>query len=175
MVIIIEGPDRVGKDSLIRNLNNRFYRENLVNIHYSAIHPYDKKMPIRELSENINRTMFNLLNTNFNFILNRAHLGEMVYAPKYRNYPGDYVFELEKNLKRTDVFLILLTDSPETLAKRDDGKSISNKVQDIENEIELFRKALKMSGIKNKLEISCCGKTKDQVASEAIKFIENKV
>ena len=106
MIIIIEGPDRVGKDSLIRNLNNRFYKENLVNIHYSAIHPYDKKMSIRELSENINRTMFNLLNTNFNFILNRAHLGEMVYAPKYRNYPGDYVFELEKNLKRTDVFLI---------------------------------------------------------------------
>ena len=29
MIIIVEGPDRVGKDSLIRNLNNRFYRENL--------------------------------------------------------------------------------------------------------------------------------------------------
>ena len=40
MIIIVEGPDRVGKDSLIRNLNNRFYKENLVNIHYSAIHPY---------------------------------------------------------------------------------------------------------------------------------------
>ena len=31
-----------------------------------------------------------------------------------------------------------------------------------------------MSGIKNKIEISCCGKTKEQVASEAIEFITGK-
>lgn len=174
MVIIIEGPDRVGKDSLIKSLKNRFYRENCIELHYSGVKPYDGGMSVKDVSVEINKNMFKILNTDFNFIVNRAHLGEMVYAPKYRNYPGDYVFELEKNLKRTDVFLIILTDKAETLAKRDDGESFSNKVQDIENEIELFRKALKMSGIKNKLEISCSGKTKEQVASEAIKFITGK-
>lgn len=174
MVIIIEGPDRVGKDTLIKSLKNRFYRENCIELHYSGVKPYDGGMSVKDVSVEINKNMFKILNTDFNFIVNRSHIGEMVYSPKYRGYSGDYVFELEKNLKRTDVFLILLTDKAETLAKRDDGESFSNKVQDIENEIELFRKALKMSGIKNKLEISCSGKTKEQVASEAIKFITGK-
>ena len=174
MIIIIEGPDRVGKDTLIKSLKNRFYRENCIELHYSGVKPYDGGMSVKDVSVEINKNMFKILNTDFNFIVNRSHIGEMVYSPKYRGYSGDYVLELEKSLKRSDVFLILLSDDPVTLASRDDGNNISNLVSDISDEIDAFRIALDKSRIKNKLEISCCGKTKEQVASEAIKFITGK-
>lgn len=175
MIIIIEGPDRVGKDTLIKSLKNRFYRENCIELHYSGVKPYDGGMSIQDVSVEINKNMFKILNTDFNFIVNRSHIGEMVYSPKYRGYSGDYVLELEKSLKRSDVFLILLSDDPEVLASRDDGNNISNLVSDISDEIDAFRIALGKSSIKNKIEVKCNCKTPSEVASEVIKFIENKV
>ena len=174
MVIIIEGPDRVGKDTLIKSLKNRFYRENCIELHYSGVKPYDGGMSVKDVSVEINKNMFKILNTDFNFIVNRSHIGEMVYSPKYRGYSGDYVLELEKSLKRSDVFLILLSDDPVTLATRDDGNNISNLVSDISDEIDAFRIALGKSSIKNKIEIKCNSKTPTEIAKEAIKFIENQ-
>ena len=173
MIIIIEGPDRVGKDTLIKSLKNRFYRENFIELHYSGVKPYDGGMSVKDVSVEINKNMFKILNTDFNFIVNRSHIGEMVYSPKYRGYSGDYVLELEKSLKRSDVFLILLSDDPVTLAARDDGNNISNLVSDISDEIDAFRIALRKSSIKNKIEIKCNSKTPSEIASEAIKFIES--
>ena len=45
--------------------------------------------------------MFRLLSgaPNANIICNRAHLGECVYAPIYRGYWGEYVFDIENKFK----------------------------------------------------------------------------
>ena len=48
------------------------------------------------------RDMFKLINyaageDSMALICDRAHLGECVYSPIYRDYSGDFVFEEEKN------------------------------------------------------------------------------
>ena len=45
-------------------------------------------------------------------IFDRFHLGEYVYAPRYRGYSGDYIFDLEDSMHASllsNVQLILLT------------------------------------------------------------------
>lgn len=127
MKIIICGIDKTGKDTLIKNLQNKLG-------YYPVIHHNkpqqltcysgDRTLELYQLTCFSN--MFRILKSpNINIMMNRAHLGEFVYAQRYRNYSGDYVFELEKKHEINnygDVFLILLTCS-DTSIMVDDGES----------------------------------------------------
>lgn len=72
--------------------------------------------------------MFKLLNSDARIILDRAHLGEAIYAKRYRGYDGDYVFELEsvQNAQAlSNTLLVLLVNNDKELEKKliDDGDS----------------------------------------------------
>ncbi len=102
---LIEGLDRLGKDTLIEGIQNRLGYHQV--LHYSK--PLELDCYLRDPSfsaqrhyqEASFRTMFHLLRDahDANIICNRAHLGECVYAPLYRGYSGEYVFDIERDFK----------------------------------------------------------------------------
>lgn len=125
MKIIVEGVDRLGKNLLIDNIIDN-YGFHFV-IHYSK----PKKMAVYDFS------LYNYQHHSFlsgfdllfapdvPVIYNRFHLGEFVYSPMYRDYSGDYVFDMEKSYRvneNNDVRLILLTTSNFEFIQ-DDGDS----------------------------------------------------
>ena len=95
---------------------------------------------------------------NSNFIFDRSHIGEYVYAPIYRNYDGSYVFDLEKKYKddyssdfiETSI-LILLTSSDFSFIE-DDGLSfnVDNKLLEQTKFLKAFLTVAKSRLFKSK-------------------------
>lgn len=135
---LIEGIDRLGKDSLARGIQERL-GYHLV-IHYSKPLELDTyrgkaESPARAYQEASFRAMFHVLRaaTEAPLICNRAHLGEYVYAPMYRGYAGDYVFEIEQSESAdtlTWTRLVLLVEDFDTSEHfEDDGRSLGGPEQ----------------------------------------------
>lgn len=166
--LIIEGPDRTGKDALISLLLP--FCQNAVVTHFSTpIGNTDEEK--RQFQETSFRQEFAKANTLTSEVFNkppkpgredilfwnRAHLGEFVYGKLYREtHPEEWVMDIEKEYgydKREDVFLLLLTADPEFLSKKDDGLSFSATAESRKREIENFRSAFHLSNIQKKLEL----------------------
>ena len=173
-IILIEGQDRTGKDTLIKYLTQQLFEYSPIVIH--CIGPSKKcKEPLKQSKEFYKNLLLLISNNNNNFILNRSHLGEIVYGPLYRNYDGYYVLDLEKKyLLNTDknVILISLIDSSYKNIKREDGDSLSNNTEDINNEIKQFKNMYELSNIKNKLFIDINNKIIEDVRYEVINFLK---
>ena len=66
-------------------------------------------------SQKLYDDMFKLMiaskDKDINIIFNRSHLGESVYSPLYREYSGDYVFDIEKRYVkqlREELYLMMV-------------------------------------------------------------------
>lgn len=124
------------------------------------------------------RNMFMLLRDPYTrLIMNRAHLGECVYAPLYRGYAGEYVFDIERQFEMAankSTRLILLWEDFE-IAKHfvDDGLSLGS-IENRQREQELFIKAFNRSAIPDKRMICVTDqalggfKPRDWILTEAI-------
>ena len=151
--ILIDGCDRLGKSSLIEGLQQELGYFMVVHYEKPKLLKAYKMSPYRYQEASFNN-MFQMLSFHGRFILDRTHLGEMVYAPMYRGYSGDYVIEMEKyhTLAGSDFadesLLVLLTTSDFSFIK-DDGMSFDFSKK--EEEQESFKRAFNMSTIKNKL------------------------
>ena len=178
--IIIEGVDNVGKDTqqnlIIKNLQELTFQT----LHYSTL-PFKNPEAYKEYSTKMYDDMFRMMlaldNSHISLIFNRSHLGEAVYSPMYRNYSGDYVFDIEKpyvNSLKDKLYLITLVGDPQILKMRDDGLSHSSELSNIENEVRLFTKAHKMSNIKNKLLINIGSMNAIDVNNHIMDFLEEK-
>jgi len=149
--IVIEGVDRLGKDSLIDGIQQKLGY--FLTLHYQKPLKLDVYAgftdPLRHYQEMSFHTMFNILNGNDRVILNRAHLGEVVYAPRYRGYDGSYVFHLEELFAKTtshyreQSLLVLLTTSNFGFIQ-DDGMSFdfSKKEEEQADFIAAFDKSM---------------------------------
>lgn len=104
-------------------------------------------------------------------IVDRSHIGEMVYSPLYRNYSGDYVLDIESEYCTDNFFLIVLTDRAENLISRDDGLSHSTDLDKKNEELKLFREAFKKSNIKNKYMMNIEDHNEDEVLDKVLDFI----
>lgn len=185
LFLIVEGPDAVGKTTLIQNIRNYFNKNTFKNIHFGSV-----KHSSTDSYINYNRKLYNemfqlmindLTNENSGIIFDRSHLGEMVYGPIYRNYTGEYVLEIENNFKHIlsvwdNLFLITLIDEPARLVERDllrgDGLSFTTDVDRKKHEIDNFSDAHSKSGIRHKLIINIKDKTAEDVKLEVIDYIE---
>jgi len=170
-VICVEGPDRCGKSSQIKLLWKWLDKQAtdfpIMNLHFSGRQE-------KEDSEVNFETMFNIIDR-FEyscFILDRSHIGEAVYAQKYRGYSGDYVFDMEESFNLRDFFLFTFIDEPENILRREDGDSLSEgKLENIKSEIEAFKNATLMSNIPRKLVINIAGKSIEQVHNLVIEYL----
>lgn len=161
---IIEGLDRLGKSTLIEGLLHEDGFRQV--IHYSK----PKKLTyyedmVKALEEESNYTsdymyqhdsfiaMFEMLGSNAPLILDRAHLGEAVYAPLYRGYDGNYVFELEQEHDVAEfghVRMILLTEDFATSKHFvDDGESLGDESAR-KKEQDMFINAFNISAFPDK-------------------------
>lgn len=170
--IIIEGIDRLGKDTLIKGLQDRYgyfqvlhyvkpllldtYVKEITDENY--ISEETKRKALKFYQKKSFRMMFNLLrgyNFGIKIICNRAHLGEMVYAKRYRGYDGDYVFDIESQFNYYDgplenTLLVLLHTSSFAFVS-DDGLSMD--VTKREEEQVDFINAFKRSIMPHKIMI----------------------
>lgn len=178
MNILIEAPDACGKDIQIAFIEAEFARRNKVShvFHYSNIKLADNK-EIEKASKLRYREMFNILNMSSefnNFIMNRSHLGEVVYSPLYRNYSGDYVFDYEKDFlskEHQPTKLILFLDDAEKIIERDkkrgDNKSFSLDLDKKNQEIESFKRAYEKSSLDKKI-IYLRGRSPEEIFTQEI-------
>ena len=184
-VLIIEGCDNCGKDTLIRKLSDHF--NGSVELHACAPNT-DKCLFDFYYDDLIRSTLDHYYHTDVDIIIhNRSMYGEYVYGPKYRNELksdiADMIHRLEVGQLRTfigdtDLYFILLTSSSlDLLVNNDDGKSISNKRDDIADEIKSFNDIFALSSIKNKKTIFVNEgdnfRDRDSIFNEVISFINN--
>jgi hypothetical protein len=173
MQVIFEGLDRCGKDTQINKFINN-HRDLFHVLKYSSLPFKDSN----EYSIKLYEKMFELLqSTDHNFICNRAHLGETVYAPIYRGYDNsDIIFEKEKLYLSdlSDVWLIVFVDEAQNLFLRDDGLGLSSSIEDIDEEKLAFELAFERSSIKNKLLINIDKKSPHDVEVMINNFINGQ-
>ena len=177
MYIILEAPDRCGKDTqialIIKRLSDRVFHK----MHYSAL-PF--KNPDKHTSHSVAQyeQMFEIMKqlkpSGINVIFNRSHLGESIYAPLYRGYSGDYVFDIEsRHIRelRDNVYLITMVNTPEILMSRDDGQSLYSNGEELRAETDGFVRAHRKSLIKNKLLLEVGTMTPDEVSNIITDFL----
>lgn len=172
--IIIEGPDRVGKDTQIQAIRNHFQGDLWQVLHYSKPPKLENTDDYILYQSSLFNQMFGLAFVIPKLILNRSHIGEAVYA-NYRGYNGAYVFDIEKEWKDSEtdpatVVIILITDA-EQLVKRDDGESFYKNVEDAKSEVGRFIAAYHATSFTNKHLINVSGKTIDEVTKEIIDIL----
>lgn len=169
MKYLIDGIDRLGKSTLVNGIQDRLGYHLVV--HYDkpkllqAHRVYNVEGSMAELSkaaalqiyqEETNKYMFQLMRSNIPLIFDRTHLGEMVYAPIYRNYSGNYVLDHETKYifdrpkYEEDTRLILLYTSDFSILKDDGGGYDWNRK---EEEQARFMEAFKQSHLLNKIMI----------------------
>lgn len=178
--LIVEGPDNVGKTTLINNIKNHYNDYTLHTIHYSNVKQSSTEDTIR-YTEKLHSEMFRMMlnavpNDKSGLIFDRSHLGEMVYGPIYRGYTGEYVIDIERKFKHIlsiwdNLLLITLVDTPERLIERDDGLSFSTDINKKIKEIKNFKNAHDKSMIKHKLLIDI----KDHDAEAVKNVVINKI
>lgn len=184
-VIIIEGVDNCGKDTLIKKLHEYF--NGSVELHAGIP---DTGISLFDFYYNglIHSTLDHYYHTDVDAIIhNRSMYGEFVYGPKYRGKTpsevADMIYRLETGQLRTFIlsnelhFILLTSSDVSLLVNNDDGKSISNKEDDIRDEINSFDTIFNLSNIENKLRVYVNNgnnfRSKDDIYSDVIKFISN--
>ena len=181
MLIIIEGTDNVGKTTQANLIIERMKELGVFHkVHYSAL-PFNEKELHIDYSTRLYEDMFDMMDVlnkyGHNVIFDRSHLGESVYAPLYRGYSGDFVFEIEdENLHKLEnnVYLITLVNDPKLVMSRDDGQSFYTNEQEIQNEVDGFVRAHRKSAIKNKLLINVGTMGPDEVSNHIFEFLTDK-
>ena len=182
--IIIEGTDNTGKDTqqnlIIEKVNNLVFHK----VHYSSL-PFKEDKELHksystQMYNDMFRMMMNSKDDGINIIFNRSHLGESVYAPLYRGYSGDFIFDIEEKYAeklREDLYLITLVNDPSIIMARDDGKSFYENEEEIKAECDGFTRAHRLSKIKNKMLINVGKMDAEEVSNVILEFLthQNKV
>ena len=184
-VIIIEGMDRVGKDSLISNLSKKF---NSYVVLHSGIPKTDKDLFSFYYDGIIHDTLDYFYDNKTDVIFhNRSMYGEYVYGSKYRNESPEEVLKVIDNLEigqlktfilERDLYLILLNCTDLSILKNnEDGNSLSSSLEDLKYELDAFNFVFDHSKIKNKLKVNVninnIYRDKNDIAKEVINFINS--
>ena len=193
--IIIEGGDRLGKDTLLKGICDYFNYENITIRHFGkppkGMSPketldfqldvfYKEILFVDYIRDNIDGDEWGYYpNT---VIWNRSHLGEFVYSQMFRGISKKEIkqklrlFE-ERNLS-PNMYLITLTAAPEFFLSKEDGNSFSQNLDQKTRELELFKEAHKNSIIPKKklIKIDFEGRfrTKEKILESIIRFINDE-
>lgn len=161
-LIIVEGTDRVGKDTLVNSLVTS--SRNYVVRHFSSPSGSDNTERTRN-QQRIFRKEFLFQdqvrkdnNIKFDFVIwNRSHIGEYVYGPMYReSNPESWVPQLETDfdfMNDENVYLIYLWGDAEFICSNDDGESFTTDPAKKKKEQDAFVTAFDNSSIKKKLKL----------------------
>ena len=193
--IIIEGGDRLGKNTILESLCAHYKYNNITIRHFDKPPTnltiketlefqfevfYKEMLFANHISESIDGDKWgyhdNIL------IWNRSHLGEYVYSQLFRGIKKSDVIEMIKTFesrnRETDQYLITLTASPRFFLAQEDGESFSQNIEDKSKELRLFKEAHSISLIPNKKLITVnegdSYRDKDIIFNEVLEFINKK-
>lgn len=187
-LIIVEGIDRTGKDSLVNFLISHFYSHRSgENAHIKFVHwgypegntnsdkiHFQKKDFKRKAKQARN---FLVKHKNGIVIWNRSHIGEYVYGPMYRDEDVSWIKDYEQHNiiehlhNIADMHLFLLDGNIDFLLSQDDGDSFTDNKELKEEEQGRFLQAYIDSKIPYKKYILVA----DAEGYHDINFIQNKV
>lgn len=156
---IICGVDGLGKSTLIDAIIEKkgyhpaihFQKPKVLDIHQNSV-----ISPEYEYQYSSFVSLMNLIDSKIPMIFDRSHIGEFVYAPLYRNYNADYVFDLEKqydigNQLHLKLMLLICSDWQYAMnfgLVKDDGQSFDYDNKGYEQ--MKFKEAFERSIIPNK-------------------------
>lgn len=163
-IVIIEGPDNIGKNTLIHWLIEQFSTVKIVH----CGKPVSTDNPFLEQK----KTFLNLANDAISdnvkgnvdlVVFNRYYQGEYVYGQMYRNGNSEEILEmvhkleayLKNNVGDENIFYVQMTcENADLLHGNDDGKSLSkNDYEKISRELTLFNEVFDKSMLSNKKKI----------------------
>lgn len=188
-IIIIEGTDNTGKDTLIKAIRKQFSGFKIKNIHCSTPkhkHPIDAAIEQDAYFLGLVDDILENKNDSDIIIFNRAWYGEYVYGPIYRNRKQkdvkEMILRLEEKLQDFDItYIQLLSNNINLLVKNDDGKSLAdNKTHLMFVEYQYFQQIFRASKIKKKKLIYVNDengnfKSKADILKTAMKTINKKI
>lgn len=160
-IVIIEGTDNMGKDTIISNIIQLFPISTV--IHCSKPKTDDYNKAVREQDVSYNKIIFDIISGKYKsdiIVFNRSFIGEYVYGVLYRNRDKDNARDMIYRMFSTlnmyfdedDLIYIQLMSGDSTLiSKNEDGKSLSNgDIEYIETELNMFQEAFDFSPVINK-------------------------
>lgn len=185
-ILIIEGTDNTGKDSLIQKILEKY--EIATIIHCSKPKKSDTVLAAAE-QDNTYEHYANLINnkkfSNSNILIfNRSWIGEYVYGTLYRNRNKNEVLDMinsinNRLLRYNDIYYIQLLSTSSTLLKHnEDNKSLSaGKIELINKERLLFEEIFKHCNLIHKKLIYVNDgekfRNKEDIFNEVINFIQD--
>lgn len=195
-LIICEGGDALGKNSLIKGLCEYFNYDNICVRHFGKP-PKGLSAPetlaFQMQCFNDEAIFYGQLKeksvSKYNYypdimIWNRSHLGEFVYGQMFRNSNPQllkdiltYYEKFSLNcLNDNDIYLISLTADPEFFLNQEDGQSFSKTLKEKTKELKLFKEIHEFSHIKKKLLVKVDNegkfRGKKQILEEVLNFIK---
>lgn len=195
-LIICEGGDSLGKNSLIKGLCKHYNYDNVTIRHFGkppkelssdkVLHfqfqCFNEEAElyhyIKEVSETKHSYFENII------IWNRSYLGEYIYGSMFRNKNIDLLKNLLeyyekfslKCLYDNNIFLVSLTADPKFFFNKEDGQSFSQTLKEKTKELELFKEVHELSLIKNKKMIKVDNngqfRKKDEILKEVLEFLK---
>lgn len=159
MILIIEGMDRCGKSTLVEQLRKRYFTRPQTIVYHASSPPKVEDPSAWEVDHYEELfDAFDLMSFNgFDVILDRFHLGAIVYGQKYRDSDPAPIYEIDSewaNHMEEDCALLLLTDTTEAIMSRDDGASMESSAQEYDGTRAAFLEAFHNSEIAYKLHIN---------------------
>lgn len=165
MFLIIEGLDRCGKSTLIKNLRKRYFDSPKTLSFHSSSPPLKAEDPEFWETQHYHHLFGEMiclsLERGFDVIADRFHLGAIVYGKLYRNQgPDTEITNIEEYWVNfledypDQIALVLLTDDPEKIMERHDGDSIEENIEQYAQTAIEFESAFASSLIPNKLYIN---------------------
>lgn len=183
-IVIIEGTDNIGKDTIISNIIKDY--ETVTLIHCSSPKSKNISDAIEEQKLLFNNQILDIITKKYNtdiLIFNRSFIGEYVYGSIYRNrdmlntmiYINNLEDMLNSYINKNDlIYIQLLSSSIELMKNNEDNKSLSKGDYDkIKKEIELFTEIYDNSHIVNKHLIYVNDGDKFRDLNEIIKEVKN--
>lgn len=190
--IIIEGGDRLGKDTLIKNLCEYYDYNNITLRHFDK--PPKNMSPKESLEFQfgvfykemffVNYIREDISSDNLGYheeivIWNRSHLGEYVYSQMFRGIAkkdvGTKIIKFEERNLLDDTYLVTLTATPKFFLSKEDGNSFSQNLNDKTKELQLFKEIHSLSLIPNKKIIKVNNgenyRGKEVIFKEVLEFI----
>lgn len=175
MIVMLEGLDRIGKSTCSNFLASRGYSA----MHFSRPEGSDDAERAHYQMGTFDR-MFQFMRAldfqDANIVMDRGHLGEVVYGPLYR--PGSgvdtrYVFDMERKYGpfKSTLLILLEHDDLDVVRYRDDGQGFD--IGKLETERDIFSAAFDMSELRKSrlnvtgLDISSMLRTLDDTILEA--------
>ena len=194
-LILLEGGDNLGKNSLIEGLCKHFNYDNISIRHFgkpptglSSIEVLDFQFKCFYNEGNFVQHIVDRFNEikkhryySETIIWNRSHLGEYIYGSLFRNanpevLKAKLLFFEKHFLDYKNVYLITLTSDPEFFLSKEDGNSFSKNLEQKTKELSLFLEAHEFSSIKNKLLVKVDMKgifrSKENILQETLEFIK---